>query len=418
MSAFEEEEEVNNEGTYLYQLFYKRSISIQAKLDQGDEPPVAGSEIILNIVKELTSKAGIDLRRRNDKHLSTLVKICFQTIHWNVMTNSMMEDDDDNDNAISMEALVSFMKDTSDQINDYDLSLQAGGDNLIPTEDELNDLSLAASKLWTLDFNRLIPGDGDYDIDLQQGKCFGQHGDVCSDPLFAMVNHRKLLGKTYQSFLKLLDNYSAETGEQETVTREEMHENRTFINAIFETPCIQYLFQYLCAKGKIMNNDETECKKFLYKIWFELYRRETHNDSSGFEHVFVGEIKNNAVTGFHNWLALYLEEKKGHLDYQGYIKPRRRRGRGYSRTEEEEETPDDWEQLITINLIWKGVEKKCSSVLVGVSPEFEIALYTLCFVCGEESNFVEIGPYDVIIQCYKYQSKGETYIGTSFPKAA
>jgi hypothetical protein len=32
-------------------------------------------------------------------------------------------------------------------------------------------------------------------------------------------------------------------------------------------------------------------KRRLDSIWFGLYRRETQNDSSGFEHVFVGEEK-------------------------------------------------------------------------------------------------------------------------------
>ena len=42
-------------------------------------------------------------------------------------------------------------------------------------------------------------------------------------------------------------------------------------------------------------------------------------DSSGFEHVFVGETKSGTeIIGFHNWLQFYLQEKHGHLDYKGY----------------------------------------------------------------------------------------------------
>ena len=55
----------------------------------------------------------------------------------------------------------------------------------------------------------------------------------------------------------------------------------------------------------------------------QLYRRTGDTkecDSSGFEHVFVGETRGEKeVIGFHNWIQFYLQEKAGHVDYQGYI---------------------------------------------------------------------------------------------------
>ncbi len=40
------------------------------------------------------------------------------------------------------------------------------------------------------------------------------------------------------------------------------------------------------------------------QMWFSYYRRDGQNDSSGFEHVFVGESKGDAITGFHNWVQV------------------------------------------------------------------------------------------------------------------
>lgn len=61
------------------------------------------------------------------------------------------------------------------------------------------------------------------------------------------------------------------------------------------------------------------------------------------------------------------------FDYKGYIKPRVRGGRA--------QDPMNTEQMIAINFTWRGVEKDASTIFIGTSPEFEIALYTMC-VCG------------------------------------
>lgn len=75
--------------------------------------------------------------------------------------------------------------------------------------------------------------------------------------------------------------------------------------------------------------------------------------------------------------------------------------------------PDSGTQLLTIQFEWNGVLKSLSSSLVGVSPEFEIALYTLCFFVGGEDNQVYLGPYSVNIKCYRLGNK----IGSAFPIA-
>ena len=88
---------------------------------------------------------------------------------------------------------------------------------------------------------------------------------------------------------------------------------------------MQLAHTYLVSKGK-SSSDVRKFKSQLYDLWFKLYRRTRGSrtlDSSGFEHVFVGETRGGKhqreVLGFHNWIQFYLQEKVGNVDYQGYI---------------------------------------------------------------------------------------------------
>jgi len=76
-------------------------------------------------------------------------------------------------------------------------------------------------------------------------------------------------------------------------------------------------------------------------------------------------------------------------------------------------------QLVTIQFIWNGAKKPCSSSFVGVSPEFELALYTMTwFASDEPKNIVTVGPYNVELTAYRQKSRGVDYIGTAFPAEA
>lgn len=148
-------------------------------------------------------------------------------------------------------------------------------------------------------------------------------------------------------------------------------------------------------------------------MWFKLYTRERGDgaDSSGFEHVFVGEIKNDKISGFHNWIRFYLEERKGNINYKGYIKPRG--------VQSHDDITNDDDHILTLQFEWNDVEKMVGTNLIGVSPEFEMALYTMCFLVGEEENSVLLstGTGDVFgltVKCYKFAG---TKVGTCFVQA-
>lgn len=61
----------------------------------------------------------------------------------------------------------------------------------------------------------------------------------------------------------------------------------------------------------------------LQKIWFtEFSRTKNIIGSSGFEHVFVGEINEDKmeISGLHNWIMTYKLESDRTVNYQGYMK--------------------------------------------------------------------------------------------------
>ncbi|KAJ3680631.1 hypothetical protein LUZ60_016909 [Juncus effusus] len=277
------------------------------------------------------------------------------------------------------------------------------GSSIDPSREELQDLSKACDRLWNLDQNRLVPGK-DYEINLGEGKKVYQKGDVASETLFTWLADPVLEKPTFSRFIALLDNYNPNEGYKEQVTQEDKHEQVAFIEEISRTTVVKYVYKYLVAK-QILNCHYEEFKRVMSRLWFDLYGRGgSGGSSSAFEHVFVGEIKNrgeNEVSGFHNWIQFYLEEAKGTVDYQGYIFPRRRG-----------EVPDAETQVLTIQFEWHGILKSVSSSLIGVSPEFEIALYTLCYYVGREDNEVNLGPYCVNIKCYRF---GRDKIGSVFP---
>lgn len=287
-----------------------------------------------------------------------------------------------------------------------------------PTNEELQDFSKACNRLWDLDVHRLVPNK-DYVINVQEGKSIYDKQDSAKEPLFTFVDERIFEQMpTYAAFMSLLDNYVSSLGQSEVVTDEEKSENYRFLNLIMDTSVMQYTHSYLIQKQLTKATTRQAFVTELYQLWFGLYKRKVANDSSGFEHVFVGEIKEetNEITGLHNWIQIYMEEKKKRpstFDYRGFIKPKRK---GYSNASNNNKL--NTEQFISIQFAWQNAFKSVSSSFIGVSPEFEFALYTLCFFSGQEKSIVQCGPYKVEMTCFRWNAAGKVYIATSFPSEA
>lgn len=271
-----------------------------------------------------------------------------------------------------------------------------------PSPEELEDVSLCAQRLWDLDENRL-ECTKDYILNVGEGKKSYETGDVAAEKLFTAVTKRVWNKESFKRFYDLLDNYEAETGVAEVETHQEKKEISDFLDCIMATKPMQYCHNYLIEK-KIIAPDAAAFKKALVQMWFSYFRREEGMDSCGFEHVFLGESKDDDVSGFHNWIQFWIEEVKGNVDYKGYMKPKNRR-----------EVVDNTDRVLSMQLGWKGETKNVTTLFIGTSPEFEFALYTLYFLCGGEHNIVNIDGYEIDIRCYRIKSKYGDKISSCFP---
>lgn len=262
-------------------------------------------------------------------------------------------------------------------------------------------LQAAVSALWHLDTNRLRPFI-DYRLNVQSRTEYCSH-DAASQPFVSYISDDVWTRPTYGLFKRLLDNYTAETGVPEVVSQEERAEEDHFLAAVCDTDCIQFVHRWLLENTHMKCETMDDFSQLLKDVWFYHYSRDGSRDSSGFEHVFCGEIDDGKVKGMHNFVQVLLEEQRGNFDYQGYLDVR---------GEPCEKAPPSSQQLIIIRFEWLGEIKSCSSMFVGVSPEFEMALYTMLYASDTERLHVQFGPYTACIKVYQMAGR----IGTAFPE--
>ncbi|CAH2050504.1 unnamed protein product, partial [Iphiclides podalirius] len=207
---------------------------------------------------------------------------------------------------------------------------------------------------------------------------------------------------TVQKFLPLLDNYERDTLVNEYVTSQERTEENAFMDAIMSTTVIRHLMNFLKEKGYV-TPDPKQQRDFLKQLWFGLYSRGKGKiSSSGFEHVFVSELKNGEVSGLHNWIYFSKEESANRVNYLGYLKYVQLNDKGV---------------VVKLHFNQQGVDKPVDSMFIGTSPELEIALYTLCFVTrvGEDCP-LKLGNKDVNIITHNFRYRSKNYIGSAFPQ--
>ena len=296
----------------------------------------------------------------------------------------------------------------------------APADNTKPANIDSMSLQDAFTYLWdVLDKgNRLEWGQDGFTLDMQSKGRFNSVQDRCKKPLFDTMNkdHKFWSSRITKAFISLLDNYERETGKAERVTSTEKKEMDEFVEALCATDCMRFAFHYLKIHGKDKRAKRmrtiNDFKNLIFDLWLAPYRRFKKNDSSGVEHVFVGEEKRGAIIGLHNWVQYYLEEAKGNINYLGWAG---KQDRDYS---------DDC-NIVSVKFTWddddEDVEAKpISTILCGSTVEVEFAMLTMTFLAGNQNGETEcnLGNEKCKICCHPQRAMGGPKIGTAFIELA
>ena len=80
-------------------------------------------------------------------------------------------------------------------------------------------------------------------------------------------------------------------------------------------------------------------------------------------------------------------------------------------------TREDWSmnKPLTVRFNWKGDLKRIGGSFIGTSPEFEMALCTVCFLAREGDgrlDRIELDDYDVIVKAHRF---GANLLSTCYP---
>ncbi|XP_076260361.1 uncharacterized protein LOC143196511 [Rhynchophorus ferrugineus] len=205
-----------------------------------------------------------------------------------------------------------------------------------------------------------------------------------------------------EKLMLLYNNYILESNQNEIYTAQERIEENNLLDTMLATPVMQFARSFLIQKGKV-GRDPREFRDLLKVIWFNMYSRgQGRIGSSGFEHVFLAEIKNKQVSGLHNWLYFNEEEAKQHANYLGYMRKIDLGQKG---------------AIVKYHFRFNDIDKPVGSMFIGTSPELEVALYSTCFILRADKPCpLKMDGNRFVIRTYTYRYRGKNMIGSAFPE--
>lgn len=250
---------------------------------------------------------------------------------------------------------------------------------------DCKDFDEVTQDLWNNDVDRLSASDVIVNYQARIGKS-DVLKDLSPEKLFSYVNDSKLTSRVHTTFLALLDNFDPVKNTPEVVTTQEIAEEEAFLDAVLATSVFEVVYDYLLCEGKIQNS--ADLRALLRHIWFDFYPRSgssTIEDTNAFEHVMVGEFKTSgSASGLHSWLGFYEKEKdleNPEINYFGF-------------------SCDQKPNVVCAAYEWDGRKKRVSSFLLNVSPAYDLALYSLCYILQPGTCFARVDGRETRIKTF------------------
>ncbi|XP_067635863.1 endoribonuclease CG2145 [Eurosta solidaginis] len=200
---------------------------------------------------------------------------------------------------------------------------------------------------------------------------------------------------------RLFDNYVLDVHAIEETTDSELQEEMEFLNAVLKTSIMKHTMKFLQQKGLVTSDHKAQVQ-LLKDIWFTQYSRfKGRMGSSAFEHVFLAELREGTVLGLHNWIYFHEQETQGFLDYKGYI---------------DKLQLDKNKYVLATRFSFHNHDKPYNTLFIGTSPEFELSVYTVCFLLHvDEPCPVRMGHAKFNINTQVWNWRGRKILASSYP---
>ncbi|KAG5452790.1 Poly(U)-specific endoribonuclease-B [Clonorchis sinensis] len=272
-------------------------------------------------------------------------------------------------------------------------------------KEKIEELENFLSDLWKLDENRMNVGEN-IEVKVPKSVNLLSYFKPAKDELFQAVSKDMLKYPTYEAFIHLLDNYNPDTEHTEYTTYDRMQEIWTFLHAISETEVIKHTHKFL-VKMNLAPKSMEDFLGFLYEMWFTFKRPGSLKVSmkggeqfAPFEHIFVGELHGDTFHGYHNWIQLYRQEESHKIRVTKFTR----------------KACSDKPHFLSVYFESTITKAKMNGayVLLGTSPEFELAAYTTVFLMGLPGKLTVNG-CSIYLVCTR-QLFDKWRPGTCYPK--